>query len=164
MRLCISKRFIICQVLQEWFLGSPRSQNVRLFFFFFVELLSLSSLKSQWDTQTPPKTNDSESSAKSYAKLPHFQGGLVSLTSLEPSPWNSMPPKRCWDCPVTPTSVVKNTSTQDYPPMATTVLIRGLSLGRHTFLLTNGLFIIIVSTIINLQELKTTDQTLGWCL
>ena len=47
---------------------------------FFGELLSLSSLKSQWDTQTPPKTNDSESSAKSYAKLPHFQGGLVSLT------------------------------------------------------------------------------------
>lgn len=46
---------------------------------FFGELLSLSSLKSQWDTQTPPKTNDSESSAKSYAKLPHFQGGLVSF-------------------------------------------------------------------------------------
>ena len=47
-------------------------------FFFFVELLSLSSLKSQ-DTQMPPKTNDSESSAEWYAKLPHFQDGLVSL-------------------------------------------------------------------------------------
>ena len=68
-----------------------------------------------------------------------------------------MPPKTCWDCPVTPTSVVKNTSMKDYPRMATIVLIRGLSLGRHTFLLTNGLFIIIASTIINLQELKTTD-------
>lgn len=51
----------------------------KAFFFFFVELLSLSSLKSQWDTQMPPKANDSESSAESYAKLPHFQDGLVSL-------------------------------------------------------------------------------------
>ena len=57
-----------------------------------------------------------------------------------------MPPKRGWDCPVTPTSAVKNTSMQDYPRMATIVLIGGLSLGWHTFLLTNGLFIIIAST------------------
>lgn len=66
-----------------------------------------------------------------------------------------MPPKRGWDCPITPTNAVKNISMQDYPRMATIVLIGGLSLGWHTFLLTNGLFIIIASTIINLQELRS---------
>lgn len=132
------KRFTTCQVLPEVFLGSARSQNVRLFF-----VVKSWWAYPVWSHSGTPRCHPRQMTVNHLQN--HMQSCLIFKMvwclplCLGPFQQDSKPPKRA-GLSVAPTSAVKNTSTEDYPRMATMNKTRRLKSESAYFLLTNGLY------------------------